>query len=471
MSLYLCIAAFVICLICSRHSLVTGLVALLTVGYAYGIVRANLPETYSHFIFDAGVLGFYVAQLLPRLSRAEEYIIQPVKHWLELLIGWPLLLFLIPNQDLLIRFVGLRANIFLLPFVIIGARLTNSGKYDLAVRLAILNIVVFGVAAIEYFVGIEQFFPRNEVTRLIYLSKDVMGNSAYRIPSTFTGAHAYAGTMVMSLPLLLGALHHKKTQAFHKPLLVIAVVVSLLGVFMAATRLHFIAAAVVMTVTLFSLRSRAGYLMGLVLILAGIGWVVSSEERLQRFTNLQNTEMVSERVAGSVNMGFFDLATAYPFGNGLGGGGTNIPYFLSGRIERPVGMENEYARILLEQGLIGLGLWLTFIAWLLTRRSIHHSDPWFLGRRLAWVICATYFATGLIGTGLLTSIPQTCVFLLSVGWVARQREEVPEEAHLLAGNTSWYSDRYQHPQPITSSPVPERVKGLIQPFENAKWKE
>jgi len=29
-----------------------------------------------------------------------------------------------------------------------------------------------------------------------------------------------------------------------------------------------------------------------------------------------------------------------------------------------------------------------------------------------------YFATGLIGTGLLTSIPQTCLLLLTTGWIA-----------------------------------------------------
>jgi len=454
MSLYLCIAAFIICLVSSRHSLVSGLTVLLTVGYAYGIMRANLPETYSHFIFDAGVLGFYAAQLFPRLTPFEEYRIQSVRHWLEFLIGWPLLLFLIPNQDILIRFVGLRGSIFLLPFIVIGTRLTNTAKYDFAIRLAILNIAVFGVAAVEYFVGIEQFFPRNEVTRLIYLSKDVMGNSAYRIPSTFTGAHAYAGTMVMSLPLLLGALNHKKTQSFHKPLLVAAVSVSLLGVLVAATRLHFVGAVIIIIATLFSIRSRAGYLGGLIMILAGLGWVVSSEQRLQRFTNLQNTEMVSERVAGSINMGFFDLASAYPFGNGLGGGGTNIPYFMSRPIEKPVGMENEYARIMLEQGLIGLGLWIAFIVWLLTRRGVDPSDPWFLGRRLAWVTCAAYFATGLIGTGLLTSIPQTCLFLISVGWVASQPEEIPEQKSLADRN----SNGYYAPQLITSSNLPKPSK-------------
>ena len=185
MSLLLCIGAFLIGLIASRHSLVVGLVVLLGIGYAYGITRANLPDPYSHFIFDAAVLGFYCSQLFRRLTRSHEYRVQGVKPWLELLIAWPLLLLLIPSQDLLIRFVGLRGNIFFLPFILIGARLTDVERYDIAIWLAVLNLGAFAFATTEFFMGLESFFPHNEITRLIYLSKDVAGSSAYRIPATF----------------------------------------------------------------------------------------------------------------------------------------------------------------------------------------------------------------------------------------------------------------------------------------------
>ncbi len=188
------------------------------------------------------------------------------------------------------------------------------------------------------------------------------------------------------------------------------------------------------------MKSRVSHLLGWVLILSGIGWLAFGEERLQRFTELQNTQMVSERIAGSVNMGFFEAAATYPFGNGLGGGGTSIPYFLQNRIEKPVIIENEYARILLEQGLVGLALWVAFIVWVLIRPQPSKSDSWFVGRRLAWVTCAVYFATGLIGTGLLTSIPHTCLLLLSVGWVgAQQREGVAEQRSVIGENLTQYS--------------------------------
>jgi hypothetical protein len=120
-------------------------------------------------------------------------------------------------------------------------------------------------------------------------------------------------------------------------------------------------------------------------------------------------------------MNLVEIATQYPFGNGLGGGGTSIPYFLQGRIINPVAMENEYARIMLEQGLTGLFIWILFILWIFSRRNRDPGDSWYLGWRLAFVACTVYFVTGLTGTGLLTSIPQTSLFLLLVGWVgARQ---------------------------------------------------
>jgi hypothetical protein len=170
---------------------------------------------------------------------------------------------------------------------------------------------------------------------------------------------------------------------------------------------------------------------------------------------LQDVEMVSGRIAGGVNMGFLDLAADYPFGNGLGGGGTSIPYFLNPRIENPVGMENEYARIMLEQGLVGLGLWIVFIVWLLTRLGQGPADPWFLGRRLAWGTCAAYFATGLIGTGLLTSVPQTCLLLLNAGWIAsRQWERAPEPRLSLVTSMTGNANGERFTQVVTSTNPP-----------------
>ena len=73
---------------------------------------------------------------------------------------------------------------------------------------------------------------------------------------------------------------------------------------------------------------------------------------------------------------------------------------------------------MLEQGIPGLCLWVAFILWAFTRKTARVADSWALGRRLAWVACVAYFVTGLIGIGLLTSVPQTCLLLLFTGWIA-----------------------------------------------------
>ncbi|HSS20298.1 MAG TPA: hypothetical protein VLL54_09495 [Pyrinomonadaceae bacterium] len=430
-SLYLCLISAAFCYWAGKRSLLAGLGAVIGVGYAYGLMRANVPETFSHFIFDAGVIGLYLAQLLKRLSPVEEFKVGPLRTWLEFLIAWPLLLFFVPIQDYLIQFVGLRGSIFLLPFVFLGARLTGEDRYRLALWIAALNLVAFLFAGAEYFLGLERFFPHNQVTELVYLSKDVIGHTQYRIPSSFANAHAYGGTMVMGLPLLLGALIQKRKVGFQFQLLMLGTGTALLGVLMSAAKTHFVAAVALIIVATFSLRSRFGYAFGWIILICAIGWFASSEQRLQRFVELRDTDSVAERISWSVNMNLLEIAKKYPFGNGLGGGGTSIPYFMQGRIINPVAMENEYARIMLEQGLVGVFIWILFVIWVCTRRDRAPTDSWYLGRRLAFVTCGLYFVTGLTGTGLLTSIPQTSLFLLLVGWVgARQTVSDLSEARV-----------------------------------------
>lgn len=429
LSFYLCLISFALCYWAGRRSLISGLITVFGIGYAYGITRANVPETFSHFIFDAGVVGLYTAQLTHRLSPLEQFKVERLRPWLEFMIAWPLLLFVIPIQDLLVQFVGLRGSIFLLPFILFGARLGGEDRYRLALWIAGFNLVAFAFAGTEYLFGLERFYPYNHVTQLIYISKDVVGHTAYRIPASFVNAHAYGGTMVVGLPLLLGAVVQKHKAGLHLQLLVLGIVTALVGVLMSAARTHFLVASLLIIVATFSLRSRFGYALGWLILLFGIGWTVSGEQRMQRFMELRNTDAVVERISWSVNMNFFEIAAQYPFGNGLGGGGTSIPYFLQGRIINPVAMENEYARIMLEQGIIGLVIWIVFILWLFTRRNQDPHDPWFLGKRLAWVSCAVFFLIGMTGTGLLTSIPQSSLFLLLVGWVgARQSRMEPAAA-------------------------------------------
>jgi hypothetical protein len=138
---------------------------------------------------------------------------------------------------------------------------------------------------------------------------------------------------------------------------------------------------------------------------------------MQRFLTLGDTRYVKNRVSGSINHSILELAIEYPMGNGLGGGGTSMPYFLQSQVRSPVAIENEYGRILLEQGLPGLALWLWFIFWTLTRPLPRRSEKWSLGRWLARAWFGLSFAIAPIGTGLLTSILATSFVLFFAGWI------------------------------------------------------
>jgi hypothetical protein len=227
--------------------------------------------------------------------------------------------------------------------------------------------------------------------------------------------------MVISLPWIAGAWvqHHRKQ--WHKNVLLAGVIAALLGVFMSATRSHFLELIVLITVFTFSARLRPIYRVGWLAILLLVGYIVATNERLQRFTTLNDTEYVSTRFQSSVNVNLIDAVTQYPFGLGLGGGGTSIPYFLADRVNRPIAVESEIGRIHLETGLIGMVAWIGFIIWVFTRPRAHRGEPWFLGLRLAWFGCLAFSAMGIIGIGVLTAIPSSAVFLLSIGRIANHQ--------------------------------------------------
>jgi O-Antigen ligase len=424
----LCVLAFIICYVVGRRSLSYGLVAVLAFGYAYGIVRANLRGTFSHFIFDAGVIGLYLSQKWFE-SRPREGSNDALRYWVAALIGWPLLICLLPFQTPLVSLVGLRGNAFLIPALILGSRLGTKDLMKLAYGLSILNLVALGFAGAEYFLGVERFYPLNEVTATIYASQDVAGYKFFRIPSTFVASAAYAGTMVVTLPFLYGAWSRPAESKWRSLLLLFGVVASLLGVLLGASRSHFIvAAAMVLTAVFLTRLSAAKQATCLLAIVALIG-ASFTNQRLQRFQSLSDKSMVADRIAGSVNRTFWEILSEYPMGNGLGGGGTSVPYFLQSEVRSPVTMENEYARILLEQGVIGLLIWVAFIFWALNRRNAFAKNSWQNGRRIAWTCCLCYFGTGLIGTGMLTAIPQSMLFLLLIGWI---REPQLEDAQMRA---------------------------------------
>jgi hypothetical protein len=419
-----CIAALLATLLATRRSLGAGLVVLAAVGYAYGIFRANILQPASHFLFDCSLVGLYLSYgsrfFEPFGARG-----RMLQMWVAVLIGWSLLLCLLPFQPLMVTMVGLRGNIFFLPVLLLGLSLSHRDLLTFSFGLAVLNIVALAFGLAEYFMGIEPFFPQSAVTSIMYASRDA--GDAHRIPSLFSSAHAYAGTMVGSLPFLFGAWMQKDVKRQWKWILMAGKIAALCGVVIASTRLFFALALFLTIVAVFSARMDVKKRVLLFVAISLVGVLAFSDARFQRFKTLADSELVTERIAGSVNRTFFEILFEYPMGNGLGGGGTSMPYFLQGQIRRPISMESEFARILAEQGVIGLMIWIGFIVWVVCRRTAFARHEWLLARRLMWCWYGFSFATAAIGVGMLTAIPGTFLFLLAVGWCSVS--PLPAETH------------------------------------------
>ncbi|BDC50570.1 hypothetical protein F183_A28860 [Bryobacterales bacterium F-183] len=415
--LLLCLCAFVMSYLAGRHSLVRGLAAVCGVGYVYGIARAWVYSTPAYFLFDAALIGLYLAQLFPRSPVPGTATMRQLKIWIGLLVLWPLLLLFVPVQPYLVQLVGLRCAVFFLMCVLLGARLAGEDLYEFALWLAGLNLIALVAGAAEFTMGIERFIPVNDVTAIMYASKDVGEGMAHRIPSIFSSAHAYGGTMVATVPFLVGAWLQPRRPLLQRALIVAGLLAAILGVLISAARMHFVILAALLLVLNISLKMRAVHRFTLLAAMALLGFLVSQQERMQRFTSLSKVEEVSDRVRFSLSSDFWTLAQELPMGNGLGGGGTNMPYFLAGQIRNRLIIENEYARILLEEGWVGLLLWLAFIVWIFTRRSRGCDPNWIAGRRMAWVLAFLSNATAFIGNGLLVSIPQSVIMLVTLGWI------------------------------------------------------
>jgi len=413
----------------TRRGLGHGLGALLLFGYFYGILRARFPDGFSHFIFDGAVAGLYLELLTGRRRRPGRLGRdgQVLRLWVKVLMVWPLCTLVLSPflnaQHFFIQIVGLRVAIFLLPLVAIGARLDEEELDTLGEWVLWLNLTAFGFALMELVVGVEFFFPRNAVTYLIYLSNDVGAERSLRIPAVFNTGHAYGGTMLVSLPLLVRRWQRRPSGRL---LTTAALVATLLGLFICAARSPVVQLIAILGLVLVFTRVSPKLLAGLAVLGLMVGYVVMNNPRFQRFTTLEDTDYLVERVSWSLNASLWHVISNYPLGSGLGSAsGTSIPFFLADLAKPQLGLENEYARIALEQGLIGLVLWLFFIGWLATRLPPRRREGSLLADRMMWATVLVMWGTAFIGTGLMSSIPGTTFMLLWMGTIVGVRRPVP----------------------------------------------
>lgn len=403
-----------------------GLCALLGWGYFYGILRAHYVASYGHFIFDAASMGFYAGMLVKPPTSLERYRWRKIYPWFMVLTIWPIFMALIPIQHYLVQLVGLRGNIFFLPFLLIGCMLDSTGKSLFVKTMGLLNILVFGVALGEYFLGVETFVPSNEVTTIIFNSADIVGGNL-RIPSTFLTAHAYAGTMVATLPWLVGEmlieLKRGSRGGLGALLLAGGTLCALIGVFIAGPRQPIVLLGLLIVASVLSGNVDFRFLLVLGFFATILAYFVSQNERMQRFTELQDMEMVKTRIEMSLNLTFLEVLVDYPMGNGVGAGGTSIPFFLQHLLDTNVKLENEYARVLLEQGLPGLILFVAFVAWVFTRR-IMAGDPDQFSKTQLKLLGFVTFSTAFIGLGLMSSVPGTAMTMISIGFFATPNADI-----------------------------------------------
>jgi hypothetical protein len=418
------VVAFLVAQALARRSVGAGMAAVLVVGYFYGIIRARFLDGFSHLLFDAGAFGLYLGHF-GKVGFGAPRTAPELFHWTAALMAWPFLVlglgFLYP-QHLFIQLVGLRAAIWFLPFLLVGAAARPRDLALVARTLAVLNFVALAFGLAEYYLGLETFFPRNAVTELLYRSHDIAGYTAYRIPSTFTSSAAYGSVMVATLPWLIGRWLASGTRFIEKVVLVSSILAASVGIFLCGSRTPVVFLFVIGLLVAYQFRARIGYLLPLVLVAVALVFVVRGSERLQRFASLQDQEMVTERIAGSANVGVFGLVLESPVGGGLGSAfGTSIPSFLASLAPNPIGAENEFARIGVEQTLVGLALWLGFLAWLFCKRRPNIGGGWRTGVIVMWVFIVMSWWSALLGCGALTAIPGTCMLLFQMGIIAQTR--------------------------------------------------
>jgi hypothetical protein len=417
-SLIICAFCFAVCFYCGLRARWAGFLATMAVGYFFGIVRANLETSLAHFFYDFGASGYYLSLLITRKSQIQRYKLSRIMPWIVALTAWPSLLLLAPTQIFMVQLVGLRAQIFFLPFLAVGAMIDNRDARRIAYGLAVLNAIALVFALLEVQFGVPKFFPFNAVDQIIYHSTDVLigGIATYRIPSIFENSAGYGMNMAASLPLLIGLMMQERRPMLRN-LLYAAIAASAIGVFLSASRTSaiFLAAIVLGVLTAGHLRRMPKF--GWLVLVAFLVMLVGTSSRMQRFLSLEDSRYVKNRVHSSVNETFMQLVAEYPMGNGLGGGGTSMPYFLASQVRHQVSIEDDYGRILLEEGLPGLALWLALFIWTITRPLPRKNEQWYVGRWLARIALAYELLTGVIGTGLLTAIPNTAMVLFYVGWI------------------------------------------------------
>ena len=195
-----------------------------------------------------------------------------------------------------------------------------------------------------------------------------------------------------------------------------AIVITILGIFVSGARTPVVQLGLLIMLVTIVTRFSPRILIGFAAIATIVAYVVFTNPRFQRFMTLEDTEYVQNRIGLSLNLSFLDVLSQYPMGAGLGSGaGTSIPFFLLKYSHPQIGLENEYSRVLLEQGIIGLLLWLAFLVWVFTNFPPKFSELGWVPHRMMWASVIILWGSAFMGVGMMTSVPATFLLMLLMG--------------------------------------------------------
>jgi hypothetical protein len=419
--------------------------ATLTVGCVYGILRAQLNDSASYMVFDAALLGLYLVGYRSFRGRVVRHA-RALTGWVVALCALPILLILLSpffdGQPLVIQLLGLRPAMFFVPVLLVGAYFSEREWLDLSRWTAWLALATAVFATAELILGVERFFPMNHASTLIYAAHDIGPGSGLRIPSTFLSAHAYSGTMVGMIPILLRRLEPGPPTS--RVLTWAGLLAASYGALVSGARLPMLIFGAIFLLVVVRSARRPGLLVGLISLAGVLALLVTRTEQFKRIETLRDPDAVAERVSSGVNVSVFEAMGEAPLGYGLGMAfGTSIPYFLADVAKPQIGMENEYARIAVEEGVLGVVLWVCFIGWSLSKFPSAANRTQDVVGVAMWVFCAASWLSGLIGVGLLASVPGTVLILSQMGALvarvprevsASSREHAPVNSAVLAAH-------------------------------------
>jgi len=351
---------------------------------------------------------------------------------------WPAILVFYPADSLPIQLVGFRFTAFFLPFLMVGIRFNNHAWTILADWLVALNLAALVMGALQYVYGIEAFIPRNAATHIIYVSG--VGDGFYRIPSLFSHAHSFGGTMLCSIPIILAVYFAKETSSIKLWWLGAGLAAAVVGILLSATRANVVMLGIGLAIGLCltggeALRTKLALVVAAT-ALAVIYTLGGVNERLQRFRDLDDTEMVQNRIGNPAALAsrVGQTIVEFPLGNGLARGqGISIPYFLqhTGTHDREiVGGESEWIRLAATQGIVGVFLWLIFFIWVYAIRPLGDNLS-----RLAYGITIAIVLSGLASVGSLSAVPYAPLMFMMLGWLRRDLDVDSPDSALLHSTT------------------------------------